>query len=195
MPRNQALMAAHAAGRARPSGPVLLALLLCAGEHRRAAAVANTPRPPLQALALTLRPLAAAAAATASCHRCGLVPLPSPPEPFTPALYAGIAAAPAHAQGLLAGLSSGPLTSTGGPLCANLSATTKAALRAFPAPAADQLCSTLLDGPLEFCNLGAMLEWGLASTAAAPPKCNGLLTQVSQCRLGGACRAAQRPGQ
>jgi len=72
-----------------------------------------------------------------------------------------------------------PSTNTSGPLCANLSAPIKTALAAVPAPAANQLCDTLLDGPIDTCNLGAMVEWGLTSTASAPPKCNGALKQAS----------------
>ena len=71
-----------------------------------------------------------------------------------------------------------PSTNTSGPLCANLSAPIKTALAAVPAPAANQLCDTLLDGPIDTCNLGAMVEWGLTSTASAPPKCNGALKQA-----------------
>lgn len=96
---------------------------------------------------------------------------------------AGIAPFPAHAQGLLGLLGGGasgskPLTNTTGPQCANAPATIKTALGAVPAPAADQLCDALLDSPIDTCNLGAMVEWGLTSTAAAPPKCNGALKQA-----------------
>lgn len=97
-------------------------------------------------------------------------------------LCAGVAPSPAHAQGLLGLLGGGasgskPLTNTTGPQCANAPATIRTALGAVPAPAADQLCDALLDSPIDTCNLGAMVEWGLTSTAAAPPKCNGALKQ------------------
>ncbi|PRW33116.1 lipase [Chlorella sorokiniana] len=98
-------------------------------------------------------------------------------------LCAGLASLPAHAQGLLGLLGGGggssnmPTTKTTGPQCANTSAAIKAALAAVPAPAANQLCDTLLDSPINTCNLGAMVEWGLTSTASEPPKCNGALKQ------------------
>ena len=96
---------------------------------------------------------------------------------------AGVAPFPAHAQGLLGLLGGGasgskPLTNTTGPQCANAPATIRTALAAVPAPAADQLCDALLDSPIDTCNLGAMVEWGLTGTAVAPPKCNGALKQA-----------------
>lgn len=121
-----------------------------------------------------------------SVHRCNLRRPPSGPT--------GLAPLPAHAQGLLnllgggGGSASTPLTNTSGPLCGNLSLPVRSALGAVPAPAANKLCDTLLDGPIDTCNLGAMVEWGLTSTASAPPKCNGLLKQVGGVQLdGGHC--------
>lgn len=56
----------------------------------------------------------------------------------------------------MAGLPSGAAaarvrTDTDGPLCVNVSSTFKAALSLVPAPAADQLCPSLLDGFINTC--------------------------------------------
>ena len=48
----------------------------------------------------------------------------------------------------------------------------RAGLRTVPAPPADALCATLLDGPINTCSLGAIIEWGLASTTQRAPRCN-----------------------
>lgn len=49
-----------------------------------------------------------------------------------------------------------PFTNPNGPLCANLSLPVKTALRAIPAPAADKLCPTLLNGPINTCESRAL---------------------------------------
>ena len=64
------------------------------------------------------------------------------------------------------------MTNTSGPACANLPGAVRAGLSTVPAPAADDLCGALLENKVaSTCDLGAMIEWALSSTADKPPRC------------------------
>ncbi|KAL4431070.1 hypothetical protein ABPG75_006326 [Micractinium tetrahymenae] len=76
----------------------------------------------------------------------------------------------AHARELTA-TPAQPMTNTSGPLCTMLPPAGRDLLSRVPAPPATALCPTLLDGPLPFCGLAAVLETALTLTGGQI-KCN-----------------------
>lgn len=68
-----------------------------------------------------------------------------------------------HAR-LLTLASGQQMTNTSGPLCAKLPPAAGSLLARLPAPPATALCPTLLDGPLPFCGVAAVLETALTLT-------------------------------
>lgn len=63
------------------------------------------------------------------------------------------------------------MTNTSGPLCAALHQNVKDIMAGLPAPAANNLCGSLLNGPINTCNINAVVETALALSAGSPT-CN-----------------------